>query len=144
MCIRDSITSVLYSVELNHQLGIPRMLTKDFKVFSYSFGIIGYSAIYLSIDNFLKIFSKDEITKSIDNLGAKLQLNAHLLLFISRELRPDGFLQIRKEGIIHSKDPELLQILEKTLTLSLIHISEPTRLGMISYAVFCLKKKKDL
>src|SRR5450756_1724255 len=24
--------------------------------------------------------------------------------------------------------------------LSLIHISEPTRLGMISYAVFCLKK----
>ena len=26
-------------------------------------------------------------------------------------------------------------------TLSLIHISEPTRLGMISYAVFCLKKK---
>src|SRR5450759_2658125 len=26
-------------------------------------------------------------------------------------------------------------------TLTLIHISEPTRLGMISYAVFCLKKK---
>ena len=25
--------------------------------------------------------------------------------------------------------------------MSLIHISEPTRLGMISYAVFCLKKK---
>ena len=27
--------------------------------------------------------------------------------------------------------------------LSLIHISEPTRLGMISYAVFCFKKKKN-
>src|SRR5450756_1711637 len=27
--------------------------------------------------------------------------------------------------------------------LALIHISEPTRLGMISYAVFCLKKKKQ-
>src|SRR5450756_2909202 len=26
------------------------------------------------------------------------------------------------------------------MLLSLIHISEPTRLGMISYAVFCLKK----
>ena len=26
------------------------------------------------------------------------------------------------------------------VVLSLIHISEPTRLGMISYAVFCLKK----
>src|SRR5665648_1213099 len=30
-----------------------------------------------------------------------------------------------------------------TYYLSLIHISEPTRLGMISYAVFCLKKKKE-
>src|SRR5450759_3447918 len=28
----------------------------------------------------------------------------------------------------------------KYTALSLIHISEPTRLGMISYAVFCLKK----
>src|SRR5450759_3537993 len=27
-----------------------------------------------------------------------------------------------------------------SMILSLIHISEPTRLGMISYAVFCLKK----
>src|SRR5450756_1594895 len=34
--------------------------------------------------------------------------------------------------------PGLLAVQE----LSLIHISEPTRLGMISYAVFCLKKKK--
>ena len=31
---------------------------------------------------------------------------------------------------------------EQVISLSLIHISEPTRLGMISYAVFCLKKKK--
>ena len=30
----------------------------------------------------------------------------------------------------------------RSVILSLIHISEPTRLGMISYAVFCLKKKK--
>src|SRR5450756_2789028 len=29
----------------------------------------------------------------------------------------------------------------RSMLLSLIHISEPTRLGMISYAVFCLKKK---
>src|SRR5674536_306620 len=29
------------------------------------------------------------------------------------------------------------------LFLSLIHISEPTRLLSISYAVFCLKKKKN-
>nr|CUV48227.1 protein of unknown function [Ralstonia solanacearum] len=34
------------------------------------------------------------------------------------------------------------QMDQVTQHLSLIHISEPTRLGMISYAVFCLKKKK--
>src|SRR5678816_923584 len=32
--------------------------------------------------------------------------------------------------------------LQYELDLSLIHISEPTRLLSISYAVFCLKKKK--
>src|SRR5450756_553256 len=32
---------------------------------------------------------------------------------------------------------------EDIMHLSLIHISEPTRLGMSSYAVFCLKKKKQ-
>ena len=31
---------------------------------------------------------------------------------------------------------------ENIYLLSLIHIAEPTRLGMISYAVFCFKKKK--
>src|SRR5450759_5215980 len=36
--------------------------------------------------------------------------------------------------------PGLIPVWEG-LDLSLIHISEPTRLGMISYAVFCLKKK---
>src|SRR5678816_1875763 len=34
------------------------------------------------------------------------------------------------------------QNLGTSLHLSLIHISEPTRLLSISYAVFCLKKKK--
>ena len=34
--------------------------------------------------------------------------------------------------------------LNKQIHLSLIHISEPTRPRLISYAVFCLKKKKFL
>src|SRR5665648_1094142 len=36
----------------------------------------------------------------------------------------------------------IIAMIFTALSLSLIHISEPTRLGMISYAVFCLKKKK--
>src|SRR5450756_2949224 len=42
-------------------------------------------------------------------------------------------------SILHgSQRPDRVVVVD----LSLIHISEPTRLGMISYAVFCLKKKK--
>src|SRR5665648_71108 len=44
---------------------------------------------------------------------------------------------ITKANIMKKTDGKFLE-----LCLSLIHISEPTRLGMISYAVFCLKKKK--
>src|SRR5450756_1288045 len=46
-------------------------------------------------------------------------------------LLPDGSEPLRTVG----RHPD-------EVALSLIHISEPTRLGMISYAVFCLKKKK--
>src|SRR5678816_4367696 len=34
------------------------------------------------------------------------------------------------------------ELSERAFDLSLIHISEPTRLLSISYAVFCLKKKR--
>src|SRR5660398_283112 len=37
---------------------------------------------------------------------------------------------------------DVLAHFREALALSLIHISEPTRLRRISYAVFCLKKKK--
>src|SRR5665648_925627 len=48
-----------------------------------------------------------------------------------------------KPGKIYYKDNYLFinEIMKgiHVYNLSLIHISEPTRLGMISYAVFCLK-----
>ena len=39
---------------------------------------------------------------------------------------------------------KVLRKIETIVRLSLIHISEPTRLRRISYAVFCLKKKNKL
>src|SRR5450756_2159291 len=40
--------------------------------------------------------------------------------------------------VVRDETPDALERLRRLLMLSLIHISEPTRLGMISYAVFCL------
>src|SRR5665648_1164115 len=48
------------------------------------------------------------------------------------------------DGVVVSallKETGLVTVDPGFMNLSLIHISEPTRLGMISYAVFCLKKK---
>src|SRR5450756_677965 len=56
-------------------------------------------------------------------------------MFIDREVERDCMVQADKVGVgprvAYQIDPE------GALVLSLIHISEPTRLGMISYAVFC-------
>ena len=52
-------------------------------------------------------------------------------------------------GLVQALVQELVQVLvqelvlESVLELSLIHISEPTRRRGISYAVFCLKKKRS-
>src|SRR5665647_474460 len=50
---------------------------------------------------------------------------------------PDLFvaMYVKHEAVLSSQ-------IEGTQSLSLIHISEPTRRTPISYAVFCLKKKK--
>ena len=52
---------------------------------------------------------------------------------------PEDFIYKRSFG---RNAAETAQYVRTVVELSLIHISEPTRLGMISYAVFCLKKKK--
>src|SRR5450756_836318 len=67
----------------------------------------------------------------IDNVSAKTLTNAAgAMIEPGSTVKTDGWRAYRAltgAGYLH---------------LSLIHISEPTRLGMISYAVFCLKKKK--
>src|SRR5450756_666467 len=53
------------------------------------------------------------------------------------------YLHVRRElwaKVTRALFYDLAELGEERVVLSLIHISEPTRLGMISYAVFCLKK----
>eukprot|EP00825_Cyclidium_porcatum_P029674 TRINITY_DN3161_c0_g1_i5.p2 TRINITY_DN3161_c0_g1~~TRINITY_DN3161_c0_g1_i5.p2 ORF type:complete len:137 (-),score=21.89 TRINITY_DN3161_c0_g1_i5:21-431(-) len=50
--------------------------------------------------------------------------------------------QLDADSLAETAHSSSNQCNSRPMYLSLIHISEPTRLGMISYAVFCLKKKK--
>ena len=81
------------------------------------------------------------------SLGSLITEPAHSLIkqsFNSKErsepLNGDGF------GIAwYANDDDeaaVFRSITPAWNLSLIHISEPTRLRRISYAVFCLKKKK--
>ena len=71
-------------------------------------------------------FLQNLVTQNIADLPESACVMAALLT-------PQG--KLLHEFLIYAERDALL--------LSLIHISEPTRLRRISYAVFCLKKKKD-
>src|SRR5678816_2279107 len=68
---------------------------------------------------------------AIDILVNNAALTDHATILDSKEEEFDKVIAVSLKG------PYLM-----TKYLSLIHISEPTRLLSISYAVFCLKKKK--
>ena len=77
-----------------------------------------------------------ELARSLRGDLIHLDDRAFELLFEACRLHTDG---------LNDGDPTLLACWDADrldLGLSLIHISEPTRLLSISYAVFCLKKKK--
>src|SRR5660397_172575 len=75
--------------------------------------------------------------------------NQHTIASLKRLYEMEANISISDSSWYERFTPELVEFLHKCvihgieeLALSLIHISEPTRLRRISYAVFCLKKKK--
>eukprot|EP01015_Nassula_variabilis_P006540 TRINITY_DN1499_c0_g1_i13.p2 TRINITY_DN1499_c0_g1~~TRINITY_DN1499_c0_g1_i13.p2 ORF type:complete len:106 (-),score=28.62 TRINITY_DN1499_c0_g1_i13:48-365(-) len=96
-----------------------------------------YLSLNESINLFIQILFKVQLyLKPFHHCQAYYQLSK----FFLTQLRSIEF------GLSRGKFSALAQTkLDKhpsALDLSLIHISEPTRLLSISYAVFCLKKKK--
>ena len=96
--------------------------------------------------------SKDgrDLVLSVENQGSIPGLEDRDVVEITCHVDETGIHPVRVEEV-----PEhcyllmrLIKMYEKETVeavqeLSLIHISEPTRLGMNSYAVFCLQKKKN-
>ena len=72
-------------------------------------------------------------------VAAKGSGHALVQLLLDRE---DGLAGRQARAITDAEDMRVDGEGFLTKGLSLIHISEPTRLLSISYAVFCLKKKK--
>src|SRR5450756_3086070 len=84
-------------------------------------------------------------SRRVGGLGGEISLRAPVLPDLQMLVR--GFPILFRGAVVRAPVYQVLASLDGVLggdvwNLSLIHISEPTRLGMISYAVFCLKKKK--
>ena len=82
-----------------------------------------------------------------DNLIAAINADKTSKYVAGKNIRFEGATLLdakRLMGTLQAPATEFLpaRSIEEALTLSLIHISEPTRQEAISYAVFCLKKKK--
>eukprot|EP00831_Metopus_contortus_P050435 TRINITY_DN42408_c0_g1_i3.p1 TRINITY_DN42408_c0_g1~~TRINITY_DN42408_c0_g1_i3.p1 ORF type:complete len:153 (-),score=49.77 TRINITY_DN42408_c0_g1_i3:90-548(-) len=86
----------------------------------------GINAEYMGLEEYKKHF--DIVVTNDGNISSV----AHLVRYICNlSALP-----------IEDLSPACVEFISQYLHLSLIHISEPTRPLYISYAVFCLKKKK--
>src|SRR5665648_1154926 len=92
---------------------------------------------------------KDIMTRGIITISAQSSISEIADTLARNNISSAPIVTINGEtmGIVSEMDvlkamgkPEWMKY-DAECILSLIHISEPTRLGMISYAVFCLKKK---
>src|SRR5665648_456183 len=107
----------------------------------------GQSATLMTMLNICKagdhIISSTSIYGGTFNLlGVTLRKMGIEVTFIDQEITLDEILSFKRPDTKLLFAETLSNPALNILDLSLIHISEPTRLGMISYAVFCLKKKK--
>src|SRR5450759_5858347 len=103
---------------------LPAELTDEtvfIRPISCRYGHLGALLLFTDWEN-LKLFEEDRLASRLHDARDR----SHLTVAI------DG-------DVVHEEVDQAAFLLQ---CLSLIHISEPTRLGMISYAVFCLKKKK--
>ena len=89
------------------------------------------------------------ISKHLKNIFEEGELEVNATVSKMEIVQTEGKRNIKRSIDFYNLDAIIavgyrVSSAKATKFLSLIHISEPTRLALISYAVFCLKKKRRL
>eukprot|EP00658_Telonema_sp_P-2_P053171 TRINITY_DN41614_c0_g1_i1.p1 TRINITY_DN41614_c0_g1~~TRINITY_DN41614_c0_g1_i1.p1 ORF type:complete len:177 (-),score=54.27 TRINITY_DN41614_c0_g1_i1:11-541(-) len=143
MCIRDSL-NVIYLAKHSRFETITEMVIASAD--DLSFNLVGYYVAKHTL-NYIR-----QLGGYKDGTYAKVQQGKE-----DNELLHDCIAEVTTEAVLNTESYtaawDKIMVLvynafkvgaeerRTTASLSLIHISEPTRLLSISYAVFCLKKK---
>src|SRR5678816_544782 len=106
------------------------------------------TACNLASANLMKFFDKKNNVFDVEGFEyvcrlwtTVLEISVLMAQFPSKEVAQLSY-EYRTLGLGYANLGTMLMVSGIPYDLSLIHISEPTRLLSISYAVFCLKKKK--
>ena len=130
MCIRDRDSAAEPLILIN-----PEITDFGTTLNSYEEGCLSIPGVYLNVvrPSTIKLKFRDEMGRP-----RKMKADGLLARCIQHEMdHLNGILFVDR---VTSKDELNKELIKEGL--SLIHISEPTRPRLISYAVFCLKKKK--
>src|SRR5665647_3829560 len=109
--------------------------------FSDSGFLINQEAVVMIQESELPLAVVDEVLRNVDEsvlVVAPSNVNTAKELLNSRKKNVKPML------LFEHNEGDISDVIVQNQFLSLIHISEPTRRTPISYAVFCLKKKKTL
>eukprot|EP00831_Metopus_contortus_P053566 TRINITY_DN45002_c0_g1_i1.p1 TRINITY_DN45002_c0_g1~~TRINITY_DN45002_c0_g1_i1.p1 ORF type:complete len:157 (+),score=32.63 TRINITY_DN45002_c0_g1_i1:154-624(+) len=126
MCIRDRSTWGLEAFTINESIEELALSSISSSSIEKCFNLIKLNRHLKRLDLSINNFTELEVQKLIETL--KLNSTLERLVLSSKKKRD---VKVLIDSRVHFVQ-----------CLSLIHISEPTRPLYISYAVFCLKKKK--
>src|SRR5674536_113921 len=139
------ISVVFTKSNLTH---LTRSAIGQWEMFMFIAGLITFWWVTGIIQSLLPLYNRNRTYRKIGENGTVKSpeiFNAFLLLcFFSMLIFSLGHALKNNFSVFHFSGnvPYInLLLLYILLSLSLIHISEPTRLLSISYAVFCFKKK---
>ena len=105
--IYNDISNAKFQVDLNLKLGLEKLFIKDYKVYDYPRGRVGYSIFFVSYEDLSKTIEKMEFLMKTEGFFLENKLNLFILFFVHPKDKKDNSL-IEREIILYDNKQGLL------------------------------------